>query len=502
MSMTHEAWQAAAARIKPDPRLLIDGRLVASQASEYHASVNPATEDILTQVPCGVPEDVDRAVESARAAFRDGRWSRKAPQERREILLRLVQLFLEHRAELALLDSLDVGKPISQALSEVDMACDYIRFAAEACDKIADDVLPSHPEILALNVREPVGVVGAILPWNFPMVVVALKLGPALATGNSIILKPSELSPLSAVRIGLLALEAGVPEGVVNIVQGLGSTVGRRLAEHPDIDMLTFTGSTRTGQALLEACGRSTIKKMILECGGKSPHIVFADSPDLDAVADDIVEQTTWNQGQVCIASTRLIVEERVHEALLGKIIERMEALQPGDPLDPATTYGPLASQQHLGKVIACIDGAISSGAVLRSGGKRFERQGFYVQPTVFDGAAADMALTQEEIFGPVLSVTAFRTSEEALGLAHCVPYGLAARIWTSDLARGYALARTLRAGEVTVNAGPPRVAGVGAGASSEPFGQSGFGVEGGLDGLRQYTRRKAIHINLPASMQ
>lgn len=498
-SLDRAGWARKAEQLRLEARPLIDGRFVESRSPKRYPSINPATGEKLLDACEGAAQDAEAAVASARRAFGDGRWSRIAPQVRRDVLMKLTQLFIEHRAELALLDSLDVGKPITQALGEVDMACGYLRFAAEACDKLADDALPSHPDVLALNIREPVGVVGAILPWNFPMVVVALKIAPALACGNSMVIKPSELSPLSAMRIGELAMEAGLPAGVLNVVPGLGSTVGRALAEHREVDMLTFTGSTATGQRLMEAAGRTGLKKLLLECGGKSPHIVFADAPDLDAVANDAVEQITWNQGQVCVAGSRLLVQSSIYESLMECVVGRMRAIQPGDPLDPVTTYGPLVSAEHLQKVVGYIDAAKSLGCRLRTGGRRLQRPGYFVEPTVFDDVQLDQPIACEEIFGPVLSVIRFESAEEAIAIAHAVNYGLSARIWTRDVALGYALARRLRAGEITINATVPQAPGVGAASATEPFGQSGFGVEGGLEGLRQYTRLKAVHINLPS---
>jgi acyl-CoA reductase-like NAD-dependent aldehyde dehydrogenase len=498
LTMDHASWATKARNLRLETRPLIDGTFVDSSCSKRYPDVNPANEEVLVEACEGSPEDVNSAVESARRAFRDGRWSRMAPQLRRDVLMRLVQLLIERREELALLDCLDVGKPIAQALDEVEMACGYLRFAAEACDKLVDGVIPSHPGLLALNVREPVGVVGAILPWNFPMVVVALKIAPALACGNSVVLKPSELSPLSALRIGAWALEAGIPPGVLNVVPGLGPVVGRAIAEHRDIDMLTFTGSTATGRSLMQSAGKSNLKKLLLECGGKSPHIVFADVLDLDVVAGDVVEQVTWNQGQVCVAGSRLLVQAAIHADLVQRVIERMAAIRPGEPLDPATSFGPLVSSEHLKKVMGYIEAAKASGARLRVGGRRLERRGFFIEPTVFDDVGSDQPIAREEVFGPVLTVTPFNTMDEAISIAHAVDYGLSARIWSRDLATGYSLARRLRAGEVTVNAAPASAPGVGAASATEPFGQSGFGIEGGLEGLRQYTRLKAIHMNLP----
>lgn len=494
-----EQWSRRARGLRLETRPLIDGVFGESRSGSRYNNVNPATEETLVEAYAGSAEDVNEAVSRARRAFRDGRWSGLSPQERAEALLKLTHLFLENREELALLDSLDVGKPISQALGEVDMACGYLKFAAESCDKLLDDVIPSPRSMLVLNVREPVGVVGAILPWNFPMVVVALKIAPALAVGNSVVVKPSELSPLSALRIGALALQAGIPAGVLNVVPGLAATVGRAMAEHGGIDMLTFTGSTATGKVLMQSAGRSNLKKVLLECGGKSPHIVFADASDLDAAAADVVEQITWNQGQVCVAGSRLLVEASIEEELVRRVVERMRAIRPNDPLDPSTTFGPLVSADHLRKVTGYIDSAQTSGARLRAGGRRLERRGYFLEPTVFDHVRPDTPIASEEIFGPVLSVLTFDTAAEAIELAHSVEYGLSARIWTRDTGLGYQLARELRAGEVTINAGVPSAPGVGAAAATEPFGHSGFGVEGGLEGVRQYTRLKSIHLNLPS---
>ncbi|MGH3426484.1 MAG: aldehyde dehydrogenase family protein, partial [Mycobacteriales bacterium] len=424
IDMTHpeEAridWRTVARTLSLETRPFIDGAFVESTSPERILDINPATESLLVSMPAGSVEDVDAAVKAGRRAFVDGRWSRLAPQARRDVLVRFERLFCEHRNELALLDCLDVGKPITQALAEVEMACGYLRFAAEACDKLSNDLFPSDPRLLAFNVLEPVGVVGAIVPWNFPMVVVALKIAPALACGNSVVLKPSELSPLSALRIAALALEAGLPPGILNIVPGAGAPVGRAIAEHPDVDMLTFTGSTATGLALLRATGASTLKKLVLECGGKSPHIVFEDASDLDVVADDVVEQITWNQGQVCIASSRLLVQCSIHAQLVERVVTRMRRIQPGDPMDPATTFGPLVSRAQLDKVAGYVNAARRAGVRLLTGGSRPERKGFYFEPTVFDEVAPEQKIAREEIFGPVLSTFTFKTPEEAVRIAN-----------------------------------------------------------------------------------
>jgi acyl-CoA reductase-like NAD-dependent aldehyde dehydrogenase len=496
--MNSPNWREMADSLHLSVQPFVDGRWIDSCSPERYTKINPATGEVLIEPPRGCAEDVHAAVRSARRAFDDGRWSEVSPQSRRKVLSRLADLFEQHGKELALLDCIDVGKPISQALGDVALSSSYLRFAAEACDKLTDDLLVSHPKVLALNVHEPVGVVGAILPWNFPMAVAAIKLAAALAAGNSLVLKPSELSPLSAMKIADLAGQAGLPPGVLNIVPGTGDTVGQALAEHPDVDMLTFTGSTRTGRALLAASGRSNLKKLLLECGGKSPTVVFADDLDLDVIAADVVQLITWNQGQLCVAGSRLLVESKIESELTDRIIARMAAIRPGDPLDPNTEFGPLVSEAQLARVRAFIDTATTAGATLRLGGRQLHRRGFYIEPTVFDHVRPDMQIAREEVFGPVLTVFGFHTLEEAVSLAHSVSYGLSARIWTRDLAKAYSLSRRLRVGEVTVASGQLQDLGVGPAAATEPFGHSGFGVEGGFAGLRQYTRRKAIHINFP----
>jgi acyl-CoA reductase-like NAD-dependent aldehyde dehydrogenase len=491
-------WLEKAATLRFETRPLLDGRFVRSQHPTPFDLVNPALEDQIAEVGEGGGGDIDVAVASAQRAFADGRWSQLAPRVRAATLVRLTELCDYHREELALLDCLNAGKPISQALQEVDAANEYFRFAAEACDKTPNEMLPSAESAIALSVYEPVGVVGAILPWNFPLMVAALKIAPALAVGNCIVVKPSELTPLSALRLGELALEAGVPPGVLNIVPGLGRTAGQALAEHADVDLITFTGSTAIGRTVMQAASGSNLKRVLLECGGKSPQIVFADA-NLDDAAQDIVQQITWNQGQVCIASSRALVHRDVCDELTERVVALMANVRPGDTLDPETRYGPLVSHGHMNKVLQTIEGAKRAGLRMRTGGGRLLRRGCFVAPTVFDDVPGDAALAQEEAFGPVLAITPFETPQQAIRLANATQYGLSARIWSGDLALCYQLARRLRVGAVSINAAPPRFD-PGPALAAEPDKQSGFGIEGGLAGMRQFQRCKSIQFNLPAS--
>ena len=474
----------------------INGKAIRSSAGETYSRISSHNEQKIADLSVGSRADAELAIHSGKTAFQDGRWANLSPQTRRDILLRLASIVEQNAQDLALLDCIDVGKPISAALGDVAVAVEFIRYAASAVDKMLDEVVPTNRQSIVLNIREPVGVVAAIIPWNYPFFIAAQKIAPALAGGNSVVLKPSEMSPLSALALARLASEAGLPDGVFNVVPGLGPTVGTGLVEHPDVSLITFTGSTQTGKSIMRAAA-GNLKKVILECGGKSPHVIFADIANIDAVADDVVEQITTNQGQLCVAGSRLLVEQSIHQDLVEAVLTRMRAIECGDPLETNTTYGPLVSETHLRRVQGYIDEAKRSVGTLLTGGSRVKRSGFYMEPTVFDSPNHDSRLCQEEVFGPVLAILPFGSEDEALRIAKNVDYGLAARIWTQDLSRAYRLSRAIGAGEITINAACPCGPGVGPASAAEPFGQSGLGVEGGLDGIRQFTRRKAITINM-----
>jgi acyl-CoA reductase-like NAD-dependent aldehyde dehydrogenase len=487
-------WNASAATIKWNIQPFIGGRYRPSTSQELFDTINPAIEKPLCRVPVGNLEDVDVAVQVARQRFDDGCWSELPPVRRAVILLKLADLIVEHKAELALLDSLEMGKPIRAALYDAEyFAPMLLRTWAGFTNKLLGASGPLSGGTLAINVYEPRGVVGAITPWNFPIVNAVYKVAPALAAGNTMVLKPSELAPSSALRLAELALEAGVPEGVLNVVPGLGRTLGAALASHVDVDMLSFTGSTTTGRRIMEMCARSNGKPLLLECGGKNPQVVFDDVANLDTVADATVQSFLWNQGQVCGAHTRLIVHENVKDALLKKLIDRANKYQQGDPLKESTNFGPLASPVQRDRVKRYIEAGLRAGADAVLKGKIQETGGCYVSPTVFDRVESAMSIVQEEIFGPVLCVQSFKTEEEAILLANGTPYGLGATVWTRDIGRGKRLAHAIRAGNISVRTGGTEGPDSGCALSREPQKASGFGSEVGLGGLESYSTLKSI---------
>jgi acyl-CoA reductase-like NAD-dependent aldehyde dehydrogenase len=491
-------WVAKAAALHVEVRNFVGGRSVAGDGAGVLHKSSPRDGCELYSFAIGSPQDVESAVATARRAFVDGRWSRLPADRRSEVLYRLAALLAEHAEEFALFESLDTGKPIRDAVAfDVPRASATFRFSAAAGDKLAGQLYGVDANSLSYQTRRPLGVVGGIIGWNFPLVLAAEKIGPALVTGNSLVLKPSELTSLSAARLAELALEAGVPEGVLNVIHG-GPQVGAALARHQDVDMITFTGSSRTGKLLLVASGESNMKRLMLECGGKAPNIVFRDAPDLAAVADSIVARAFWNQGQVCTASSRLLVQEDVKDELLRLVTERASRLHPGDPLKEQTTFGALVSTGHREKVLAYIASGEHEGAraVYRTHASDPLAGGFYVPPVIFDQVSVTQRIAQEEIFGPVLSVLAFRDEEEAVRIANSTIYGLSAILWTRDLGRAHRLTQSIDAGWIVVNATASPTGGPGPGVLSiGGHKQSGIGVEGGVDGLKAYTRESAIQL-------
>ncbi len=489
---------ARALKLTVDP--FISGKFVKSHSNNVFPKYGPADGQVLAEIPEGSAADVNAAVTSARAAFDDGRWANQSVAQRKAILLKLADLIEANREELALLDTLEVGKPIRDALSiDIPLAVGVLRYCAEGADKVFGTVHHADGRTIAMAIRGPRGVIAGIVGWNFPFVLAIQKLAPALAMGNSLVLKPSELSTFSALRLAALAAEAGVPDGVVNVVPGLGTTVGDAIAHHMDIDMLSFTGSSATGKRLLQSAGASNMKRLLLECGGKSPNIVFADCPDLDAVADRVIGRMFWNQGQVCTAGTRLIVEAGIKDALLAKITARVGAMAVGDPLDADTGFGALISKPQMDKVLNYISLGKSQGADLVLGGRqvRAETGGYYVEPTIFDAVRTDMTIAQDEIFGPVLSVLPFKTVEDAIGLANATIYGLSGTVWTTDIVKAHRMIAGLRMGEITINAVADPTPGAMFGAMPlEAHKQSGVGVESGIDGLKSYTALKSVQIH------
>jgi acyl-CoA reductase-like NAD-dependent aldehyde dehydrogenase len=490
------SWPERARTLSFRTQAFIDGRYVDAASGATFDSINPATGKLLARVAAGDEEDINRAVGAARAAFRNGSWADLAPAKRKKILLRFAEAILRHTEELALLETLDMGKPIADSLKiDIPGAARCLQWYAEAIDKVYDQVAPTGPRALALITREPMGVVGAIVPWNYPLLMAAWKIAPILAAGNSMVLKPSEKSPLTALRVAELALEAGIPAGVLNVVPGFGQTAGKALALHMDVDCIAFTGSTATGRQVMQYAGQSNLKRVSLECGGKSPNIVLADYPDLDKAAAAAADAIFSNQGEMCSAGSRLLLQEGIKDAVLEKLQALSRKRQPGDPLDPATQLGAIVDETQMKRVLGYIDSGRRDGADVRFGGRRVREDsgGYFIEPTVFEGVKPAMAIAREEIFGPVLSAITFKTVEEAIGIANDVIYGLAAAIWTRDLTTAHRVARALRAGTVYVNC-------YDADDLTVPFGgfkQSGMGRDKSLHALEKYTELKTTWIDL-----
>jgi gamma-glutamyl-gamma-aminobutyraldehyde dehydrogenase/4-guanidinobutyraldehyde dehydrogenase/NAD-dependent aldehyde dehydrogenase len=494
--MTNESWHERAKTVQIDGRAVIQGKRSDAASGAFFDCISPIDGRKLGEVArCG-EADVDAAVQSARAAFEDGRWAGKAPAERKRVLIRFADLMLAHRDELALLETLDMGKPIRYSRSvDVQLAQNCIRWYGEAIDKIYDEVAPTAQDSLALIQREPVGVVAAIIPWNYPMLMAAWKIGPALAAGNSLVLKPSEKAPLSSLRLAELALEAGVPEGVFNVLPGYGDEAGRLLALHMDVDCIAFTGSTRVGKQILQMAGQSNLKRAWTELGGKSANIVCADCPDLDAAVAGAIGSIYFNQGESCNAPSRLFVEESIREAFLEKALALMPKYAPGDPLDPDTVMGAIVDSIQMKTVLGYIEDGKAAGARLLAGGRAalLDTGGLYIEPTLFDGVDAGMRIAREEIFGPVLSVLSFTDLDEAVRQANSTPYGLAAAVWTADMSKAIRTARKLRAGTVHVNQYDNDDITV-------PFGgykQSGNGRDKSLHAFDKYTELKTTWIQI-----
>ncbi|GMU45046.1 MAG: aldehyde dehydrogenase [Xanthomonadales bacterium] len=494
--MTPPDWHTRAANLTPPRQAFIDGKAVDAASGETFDCISPVDGRLLTRVASCGAEDVERAVVSARRAFEDGRWSARTPTQRKRVLQKLGELMQQHREELALLETLDMGKPIADALGiDVPASVRCVLWTAEAIDKVYGEVAPTGPDELGLITREPLGVIAAIVPWNFPLLMAVWKLAPALATGNSVVLKPSEKSPLTALRLAELAIEAGIPAGVLNVLPGFGKTAGEPLALHMDVDGLVFTGSTAVGKHLLGCAARSNMKRAYMECGGKSPNVVFADAPSLQQAAQAAASGIFFNQGEVCTAASRLLVERSVKDEFVAMVVAAGRRMQPRHPLDPDAPMGAMVDEVQMRRVLGYIEQGRAQGAQLRLGGSRTltETGGYYIEPTIFDDVQPQMTIAREEIFGPVLSVIGFDGEEEGLRIANDTPYGLAAGVWTRDISKAHRMARRLRAGSVWVNYWD-------GGDMTAPFGgykQSGNGRDKSLHAFEKYTELKATWVNL-----
>lgn len=495
--MAETNWNQRAKETKLTIQNFINGQYEDTIGDKTITKYSPRDGSLLYSFQSNDKAAVNRAVANAREAFNDGRWRGLSVYKRKAVLQRLADLIETHKEDFALYECLDVGKPITNALNgDIPRSVSTLRNAAEGADKLLS---PSGADVgsFAYQLRKPVGVVGGIIGWNFPLRLATSKVGPALAMGNSLVLKPSEFTSLSASLLAALAIEAGVPPGVFNVVHGSGSTTGATMALHPDIDLLSFVGSSATGKHLMEAAGRSNMKRLILECGGKSPYLVFDDCPDdLDAIAASIVATAFPNQGALCVAGTRLLIQDNLKDKLLGKILEQAAQITPQDPLDPDTTFGALVNEAHMQKVLNFIDSGKKEGARLLLGGKQVlkETGGYYVEPAIFDNVNSGQTIAQEEIFGPVLSVFTFKDEEEAIKLANNTRYGLAAYAATKDLGRAQRIGQQLNAGYINIfGTTMPSSGGVGLGIEGQR--ESGFGHEGAMAGLAAYTVSSAVYL-------
>lgn len=491
--LTREEYQAIADDLTLPTTSFIDGSFRASKSGKTFASVNPATATGLAEITACDQTDVDFTVSKARQAFDDGRWRCMHPSARKDILIRLCKLITRNSKELAVMESLDSGKPIRDCVTiDIPETIHTIKWHAETIDKIYDQTAPVGEDALAIIVREPIGVVGAVLPWNFPMLMMAWKIGPALAAGNSVIVKPAEQTSLTALRIAELAMEAGLPAGVLNVITGMGPDVGQPLGLHNDVDMVSFTGSTETGARFLNYAAQSNLKKIVLECGGKNPCVVLEDAENLDRIAAHIVNAAFWNMGENCSANSRLIVHESIKKPLVEKILQNANEWRTGDPLDPVNQLGALVDKEHYHKVCSYLDKGKSEGAKIILGGDSFDDA--FVNPTIFDDVNPEDTIAREEIFGPVMSITPVGNFDEAIALANNTEYGLAASVFTANNKKALRAARAIRAGTVTVNC-------YGEGDITTPFGgykKSGFGGrDNSIHAHDQYTEMKTIWIDL-----
>jgi aldehyde dehydrogenase (NAD+) len=474
-------------------KLLINNRWVPSESGKTFATVNPSTGEEICQVAEADAADVDKAVQAARRAFDQGPWKKMRASERGRMLHRLADLIEQNAEQLARLETLDNGKPLSIAKAvDVTKTIACYRYFAGWADKVQGKTIPIDGDFFCYTRHEPIGVIGQIIPWNYPLLMQAWKLAPALATGNTIVMKPAEQTPLSALRLGELILEAGFPEGVVNLLPGFGPTAGAAIASHMDVDKVAFTGSTEVGRLIMEAAAKSNLKRISLELGGKSPNIIFADS-DIDDAVEGAHLGLFVNQGQSCCAGSRVFVEQTIYDEFVAKSIARARKRRVGDPLDPLTDQGPQVSESQFDRIMGYIESGKREGATLACGGERVGDRGYFIQPTVFSDVQDEMKIAREEIFGPVMSIIAFKDMDEVISRANRTTYGLAAGVWTRDIKKAHAVANSVRAGTVWVNCYHVL-------DTRAPFGgfkQSGMGRELGEYGLQQYTEVKTVTLKL-----
>ncbi len=494
--LSHADYERIAANLSYPTEAFIGGTFAPALSGETMPTVNPATgKEIARVASCG-REDVDKAVAAARKAFESGAWSRMHPSERKKILMRFIGLIEKHQVELAVLESLDSGKPVRECLlTDLPETIECLEWHAECADKQYGGISPSGDGRLGLIVREPAGVVACVLPWNFPLMMVGWKLGPALTEGNSVILKPASVTSLSTLKLAEFAAEAGIPEGVFNVITGPGSSVGEALGLHPGVDVVSFTGSTEVGRRFLEYAARSNLKRIVLELGGKSPFVVLDDVADYAAVAAQAAAAAFWNMGENCTANSRIIVPRKRKDAFTEALLAELENWRIGDPLDPENNLGSIVSEGQFRTIMGYIEkGKAEGGHVLTGGAPLAIGSGLFIPPTIFDGVTPDMTIVREEIFGPVTAILPADSDEEAVGLANATAYGLQATLFTEDVTKAHKYARALKAGTVSVNC-------FSEGDNTTPFGGyklSGFGgKDKGRESHDQYTETKTIFLNL-----
>lgn len=492
----YKDWQKLASDFTHQTRSFIDGEYVDALSGKTYQTINPATEKMTAHVAACDANDVDTAVKAARTVFNAGHWSRMAPRDRGVVLQKLASLVLENADTLALMECLNVGKPIMEArMADINLSSAALKWYGEAIDKITDEIIATPDNVRATITREPVGVVGVVVPWNFPLLMACWKIAPALAAGNSIIIKPSEQTPQSILKLAEFAMEAGIPKGVFNVVTGHGAEAGAAIGLHNDIDCLTFTGSTAVGKKFLEYSGRSNMKAVWLECGGKNPNIVMADCPDMDKAVMNAAMNAFFNQGEVCAAASRLLVQDSIKDEFIERVAAIGKTRVPGDPLNPETNLGAIVDKTQFDRVNGYIATGQHEGADLILGGDTtsVNECGYYINPTIFSNVKADMTIAREEIFGPVLSAISFSSIDEAISIANDSQFGLAGAIWTSDINIAHKAARDLQVGAVSINS-------YSSADIALPFGgykQSGIGVDKSLHAIEKYTNMKSTWLEL-----